>query len=56
VKCRQTDSSAAKHPSVGYGQLGGGQPCLVIVSIFGTCLALFGIFSKPPKYLLQTLA
>ncbi|ETW76933.1 hypothetical protein HETIRDRAFT_327882, partial [Heterobasidion irregulare TC 32-1] len=53
VKC---GPSAAKCPLVGYGWLSRDRPCLVIVGIFGTYLALFSVSSKLPKYLSQTLA
>ncbi|ETW79504.1 hypothetical protein HETIRDRAFT_322377 [Heterobasidion irregulare TC 32-1] len=56
MKCGQTDPSAAECPSVGYSQLGGNQPCLVIVGVFSTHLALFSISPKLPKYLPWTLA
>ncbi|ETW75023.1 hypothetical protein HETIRDRAFT_332018, partial [Heterobasidion irregulare TC 32-1] len=51
VKYGQTDPSAAECPLVGYGQSGEDCPYSVIVSILGTYLALFDIFSKLPKYL-----
>ncbi|ETW78758.1 hypothetical protein HETIRDRAFT_323666, partial [Heterobasidion irregulare TC 32-1] len=51
VKCGRTDPSAAKCPLVACCWSGRDQPCLVIVSVFGTCLVLFGISSKLPKYL-----
>ncbi|ETW82570.1 hypothetical protein HETIRDRAFT_315786 [Heterobasidion irregulare TC 32-1] len=56
MKCGQTDPSAAKHPSVGYGWSGGDQPWPVQVSVFGTCLVLLSISPKLPKYLPRTLA
>ncbi|ETW85589.1 hypothetical protein HETIRDRAFT_309333, partial [Heterobasidion irregulare TC 32-1] len=37
-------------------RLGRDRPCLVIVGVFGTCLVLFGISPKLPKYLPRTLA
>ncbi|ETW85588.1 hypothetical protein HETIRDRAFT_311265 [Heterobasidion irregulare TC 32-1] len=54
--CGQTDPSAAKCPSVGYGRLGEGRLCSVQVGIFSTHLALFGVSPKLPKYLPWTLA
>ncbi|ETW76090.1 hypothetical protein HETIRDRAFT_329609, partial [Heterobasidion irregulare TC 32-1] len=56
VKYGQTDPSAAKHPLEGCGWSGEDQPCSVIVGVFGTCLVLFGIPPKLPKYLPRTLA
>ncbi|ETW76568.1 hypothetical protein HETIRDRAFT_328602 [Heterobasidion irregulare TC 32-1] len=55
MKYGQTDPSAAKHPLVGYGWLGGDQLYSVIVSVFGARLALFSISSKLPEYLPWTL-
>ncbi|ETW77159.1 hypothetical protein HETIRDRAFT_118578 [Heterobasidion irregulare TC 32-1] len=49
-------SCAAEHPSEGCGWSSRDRPCSVQVGIFGTCLTLFGISPKLPKYLPRTLA
>ncbi|ETW76938.1 hypothetical protein HETIRDRAFT_327892, partial [Heterobasidion irregulare TC 32-1] len=56
VKCGRTDPSAAERSSVACCWSGRDRPCSVIVSVFGTSLALFSISPKLPKYLLRTLA
>ncbi|ETW83220.1 hypothetical protein HETIRDRAFT_315458, partial [Heterobasidion irregulare TC 32-1] len=56
VKCGRTDPSAAERPSVACRRSGRDRPCSVIVGVFGTCLALFGVSPKLPEYLPRTLA
>ena len=56
MKCGRTDPSAAERPSVGCGRSGRDRLCSVIVGVFGTRLALFGISPKLPEYLPRTLA